>query len=478
MKLIFLVFICCCYCIRVNIKKFACELDKIKFEYDKVNITYEHFMRTFKEPLTKLSKNEIEFIYNIIDDDKKGLFDISKWNEFCMQYLNDFINKDEMKDCLVNQKNLAEFVFEKRVNESLVFLKNEENFMDNKEDLFKSLQYIFNYVEKENSINKRDVDVVIKTFKYIFIEEKIENFMEICRIILNFLNFRKSITEGLLTQKEIEKSLQQNIFRLSLLDNLLLKDFFHSDIKSYKYINFQDYSMLEIYAKIFKIISPYANRISETNLISFIESNTKYNINLRNNKEDKIRENEMNSIFTKLLLENNQKDKTINSLISISKSDYYLNGIGFAEFVSLMKRINLFDKLISPNSLTKKENEYLINMDKKPNFSSIELHPPLSLSEKEDLNSLYSYSKCKKISIIQLFQLLNYKKHWQYYIKYHSRTLLSYKDFLLIFKHLKLNTDHVNKIINSNVIITLNEAKSKSTFESEFLYSFNTTCIS
>ena len=62
------------------------------------------------------------------------------------------------------------------------------NFMDNKDDVFKSLQYIFNYVEKENSINKRDVDVIIKTFKYIFIDEKIENFMEICRILLIFFN--------------------------------------------------------------------------------------------------------------------------------------------------------------------------------------------------------------------------------------------------------------------------------------------------
>ena len=165
MKLIFLVFICCCYCIRVKVKKFDCELDKIKFEYDKVNVTYEHFMSTFKKALTKLSKNEIEFIYNIIDDDKKGSFDISKWNDFCAQYLNDFINKDEMKNCFVEQKNLAGFVFEKRINESLVFLKSEENFMDNKDDVFKSLQYIFNYVEKENSINKRDVDVIIKTFK-------------------------------------------------------------------------------------------------------------------------------------------------------------------------------------------------------------------------------------------------------------------------------------------------------------------------
>ena len=478
MKLIFLVFICCCYCIRVKVKKFDCELDKIKFEYDKVNVTYEHFMSTFKEALTKLSKNEIEFIYNIIDDDKKGSFDISKWNDFCAQYLNDFINKDEMKNCFVEQKNLAGFVFEKRINESLVFLKSEENFMDNKDDVFKSLQYIFNYVEKENSINKRDVDVIIKTFKYIFIDQKIENFMEICRILLIFFNFKKSITEGLLTQNEIEKSFQQNIFRLSFLDNLLLKDFFNSDIKSYKYINFQDYSMLEIYAKIFKTISPYANRISENNLIAFIESNTKYNINLRNNKEEKIIENEINSIFTKLLIENNQKDKTINSLISISKSDYYLNGIGFAEFVSLMKSINLFDKLVSPNSLTKKENDYLINMDKKPNFSSIDLHPPLSLQEKEDLNSIYSYSKCKNLSIIQLFQILNYKRHWEYYIRYHSRGSISYEDFLVIFKHLKLNTDHVNQIIHSNLIITLSEAKSESTFESEFLYTFNTTCTS
>ena len=187
--------------------------------------------------------------------------------------------------------------------------------------------------------------------------------MEICRILLNFFNFKKSITEGLLTQNEIEKSFQQNIFRLSFLDNLLLKDFFNSDIKSYKYINFQDYSMLEIYAKISKTISPYANRISENNLIAFIESNTKYNINLRNNKEEKIIENEINSIFTKLLIENNQKDKTINSLISISKSDYYLNGIGFAEFVSLMKSINLFDKLVSPNSLTKKERQYYFTIN-------------------------------------------------------------------------------------------------------------------
>ena len=94
------------------------------------------------------------------------------------------------------------------------------------------------------------------------------------------------------------------------------------------------------------------------------------------------------------------------------------------------------------------------------------------------LQNNLSYSKCKNLSIIQLFQILNYKRHWEYYLRYHSRGSISYEDFLVIFKHLKLNTDHVNQIIHSNLIITLSEAKSESTFESEFLYTFNTTCTS
>ena len=447
-------------CLRIKNKENKCELSNIDFEK---NIIYDNdFYKKFQNHFTLLNNDDIEYIFKIIDDNKIGEITIKQWKSFNREYIKTFVEQDKSNQCLVENKNLAEYIFHNRINESFKYI-NENDFLFDKNGLFQMMTYIFSYVDKEISISERDVDTIITTFRPTYTLYNRETIIEICRIIKDYFKFGKSITEGLISIKDINDCFVNKNIHMYSIDYSMLKE----GLKNIKdYFGFKQFALFEIIGKMFHLISSNGFTVKKNELKSYLKKTNVYNLDMPTFQENSY-VNKTKSLFEQLSIENNNKKDFMNRLfIASNYKKYNKNELSFEEFIYLIKNIRLYKTLVN------NEKNHLLNLSL---FRNNNLLTSLLTKEEKELISVITLKiKCKQINIIQFCQISNYQKYWNEYLSYNSNPLILYKDIFNLLKQIGLEMNNENEDLSNIPLANYEIAELK--FSEEVFSSINASC--
>lgn len=446
--------------LRLQSKENKCELSNIDFEKD---IIYDNeFFKKFQQHMTLLNNDDINYIFRIIDKNKSGEITIKQWKHFYRKYLQPFLERDKSNICLIEDKNLADYIFEIRINESFIYIKDNDYFSD-RNVLFQMMTYIFSYVDQEISISERDINTIINTFRYIYLNDNRNTIIEICRIIKDYYHFGKSITEGLISMKDIDEYFIKKNINMYSIDYSMLKEIL---MNRKEYFGFKQFALLEIIGKMFREMSSNGITVKENEFKSYLKRNNFYNLEMHSIKEKNF-VNKTQSLFEQLSIDNNMKIDLINRLFRTSKyKKYNRNELSFEEFFYLINNIRIYNHLVND------EKNYLINLSLIRNNNL--LSSPLTKKEKELVSEIILKIKCKQIDIIQFCVISNYQKYWNEYLNYNSHPLILYKDIFNLLKQIGLKINNENEDLSNIPLSNYQVAELK--FNEEVFSSINSSC--
>ena len=325
------------------------------------------------------------------------------------------------------------------------------------------MTYIFSYVDKEISISERDVDTIITTFRPTYTLYNRETIIEICRIIKDYFKFGKSITEGLISIKDINDYFINKNIHMYSIDYSMLKE----GLKNIKdYFGFKQFALFEIIGKMFHLISSNGFTVKKNELKSYLKKTNVYNLDMPTFQENSY-VNKTKSLFEQLSIENNNKKDFMNRLfIASNYKKYNKNELSFEEFIYLIKNIRLYKTLVN------NEKNHLLNLSL---FRNNNLLTSLLTKEEKELISVITLKiKCKQINIIQFCQISNYQKYWNEYLSYNSNPLILYKDIFNLLKQIGLEMNNENEDLSNIPLANYEIAELK--FSEEVFSSINASC--
>ena len=446
--------------LRLQNKENICELSNIDFEKD---IIYDNeFFKKFQQHMTLLNNDDINYIFRIIDKNKSGEISIKQWKYFYRKYLQSFLERDKSNTCLIEDKNLADYIFEIRINESFIYIKDNDYFSD-RNVLFQMMTYIFSYIDQEISISERDINTIINTFRYTYFNDNRNTIIEICRIIKDYYHFGKSITEGLISMKDIDEYFIKKNINMYSIDYSMLKGIL---MNMKEYFGFKQFALFEIIGKLFREMSSNGITVKENEFKSYLKRNNFYNLDMHSIKEKNF-VNKTQSLFEQLSIDNNMKIDLINRLFRTSKyKKYNRNELSFEEFFYLINNIRIYNHVVND------EKNYLINLSLIRNNNLLSF--PLTKKEKELVSEIILKIKCKQIDIIQFCQISNYQKYWNEYLNYNSHPLILYKDIFNLLKKIGLEINNENEDLSNIPLSNYQVAELK--FNEEVFSSINSSC--